>query len=429
MADMNVPGWTGLGNYLKKLVDWGDGTWAERIASALYVSGSPVSASNPIPMLDAYTTPTAVTWNTGTAAGTAATTNTAGYDTVIVTLVSNAAFASGVVVFEVFDGSAWINIKAPTITDYTTTGATIAPTANTNKGYQVPVAGFPQFRVRLANVLTAGTLTVTLITSSAPDTSIVTVGLDPGTLQPVNPDGVTDGATFSGSASSAAVILTQNMQGFSGGTFRLSGTFSATVVLEGSDDNGTTWDAFYFVLDAGGGSVTGSATGPGAFRFFGNYQQIRLRVSAYTSGTVSAVLTLKRVSAPLQIALGAGYQNIGSMYLQSSSLSGLVTARITTGASGVIKATGGRLYTLGGLINAQASARYLQIYSKATAGVPGTDTPAFTIPLTASQVLPPMLLSDVGVQFANGISWAITTDWAGATIAASGDIVGSFGYA
>ena len=129
-------------------------------------------------VIDAYTAPAASAWTVATALNSTSAVSTAGYDTVIVTLVGNASLAGGTVAFEVFDGAAWIAVKAGSVSDYTT-ASSASLTANMNRGYQVPVAGFPQFRVRLTALISAGSLTVTTIASSAPDTSIVTVGLDP----------------------------------------------------------------------------------------------------------------------------------------------------------------------------------------------------------------------------------------------------------
>ena len=156
----------------------------------LDIGGATVSANNPLPVLDAYLAPSATSWTTGTAANTAATFTTNGYDTVIVTLAASATFAGGVVVFEVYDGINWMPIKAANIANYTTTGSTITPIANTTNGYQLPLAGFPQFRVRLSSALTAGTLGVTAIISSAPDVSVVTVGLDPSQPLPAGSNAI-----------------------------------------------------------------------------------------------------------------------------------------------------------------------------------------------------------------------------------------------
>ena len=100
---------------------------------------------------------------------------------------------------------------------------------------------------------------------------------------------------------------------------------------------------------------------------------------------------------------------------------------ITTGASGVVTAATFRNLYAYDVYNTQASVRFLQIYNKATAGVPGTDTPVMTIPVPAT-ARAALALDVAWYSFANGISWAVTTDAAGATIGASGDVVGVFAF-
>lgn len=158
--------------------------------SNIQVSGAAVTTTNPVPIIDAYLAPVATAWTSATAANTAVSYNTQGMDTVIVTLVANASTTSGSVIFEVYDGVTWLPVKAPTIIDYTTVG-TVAFTGAYSKGFQVPVAGFPSFRVRLATVLPASaTLAVTVIISSAPDVSLVTVGLDPAQPLPTGTNNI-----------------------------------------------------------------------------------------------------------------------------------------------------------------------------------------------------------------------------------------------
>ncbi|KUR80899.1 hypothetical protein [Novosphingobium sp. FSW06-99] len=276
---------------------------------------------NPLAILDGFQAAVTAAWTTATTVNTALAVNTAGYDTIVVTLNAGATFAGGAAVCEVYDGVNWLPIKGSVVLNYTTTGNTITPTANTIVGYQFGVAGFPQFRVRLGTVLSAGTLGVTIIASSAPDTSLVTVGLDPSQPLP-------------------------------------SGTNSVGTVG----------------LNAGGNLI--GATVPSA------------------------------VSSSIGTALSA--------------------LRIPSGASGVVKASSARFYGYD-LINTQTTPRYLQLYNKTTAGVPGTDTPAITIPLTASGSK--NTFSDIGVAESLGLSWAITTDAPGATIGASGDVLGTVYYA
>ncbi len=162
------------------------------------VGGAAVSSSNPVAVFDGYQSPVAVNWTNSTTVNTAQTVATSGMDTVIVTLVANANVTGGAVTFEVYDGATWLPVKAPTIIDYTTVGSVII-SASFSKGFQVPVAGFPQFRIRLSTALagTGASLTVTAIVSSAPDVSLVTVGLDPAQPLPVGSN-VIGGVTQSG---------------------------------------------------------------------------------------------------------------------------------------------------------------------------------------------------------------------------------------
>ena len=149
-------------------------------------------------VVDAYASPVVASWSSSTTTYSSSTAsgqwtagnnvglfavNTAGMDTVIVTLVTGGSHSGGVVIFEVFDGAAWIPVKSASVTDYTTTSVSTLG-ANFNVGYQVPVAGFPQFRCRLSSAPSSGTLTLTIVVSSAPDTSVCTVGIDPSTTLP-----------------------------------------------------------------------------------------------------------------------------------------------------------------------------------------------------------------------------------------------------
>ena len=174
------------------------------IEACLRVNGQQVSSTNPVPMVDAFQAPTTSTaWGTGSAYGAAGvtwpvnplTSPTNGYDTVIVTVTTSGAsatFTGGSVIFEVYDGINWINVKSARTDSYLTDGTynlAGVPT-QTTKAWQIPVAGFPYYRTRLATQI-AGTNTPTIqithIISSAPDTSIVTAGLDPTNTNQMTP--------------------------------------------------------------------------------------------------------------------------------------------------------------------------------------------------------------------------------------------------
>ncbi len=146
----------------------------------IYVGGSIASAANAVPIYDAYQAAIAANWTSATTANTALTANTAGYDTVIFTIApSGGAVTAGAIIFEAFDGTNWVTIKAPR-TDSYYTDTTFALAGAGTHSWQLPVAGYPQARARLSTAI-AGTGTVGLvcIVSSAPDVSLVTVGLDP----------------------------------------------------------------------------------------------------------------------------------------------------------------------------------------------------------------------------------------------------------
>jgi len=146
----------------------------------LDLGGSAIAAGNPLPIYDAFQAPTTTSWANTTALNTAVTVTTAGYDTVIFTVVPTSALTAGAVTFEAYDGFNWVTIKAPR-TDSYLTDATFTLSGNPGQhSWQVPVAGYPQARVRLSTAMTGtGSTTIVSIVSSAPDTSLVTVGLDP----------------------------------------------------------------------------------------------------------------------------------------------------------------------------------------------------------------------------------------------------------
>jgi len=117
----------------------------------------------------------------------------------------------------------------------------------------------------------------------------------------------------------------------------------------------------------------------------------------------------------------------GTIQLDPSTTLPIVSkpARITIGSSGVIKAGPAALLSFV-LVNTQAAVRYFQVYNKITAGIPGTDTPLATIPLAANGISQLSLLS--GMYGSAGLSWAVTTDAAGATIGAANDTLGTVFY-
>ena len=208
----------------------------------------------------------------------------------------------------------------------------------------------------------------------------------------------------------------------SGVSVSFEGTFSGVAMIaeQTNDSSGVYgWTAVEAGPWTDDGSGMDRVTGTGFYPLTGyawvfpvNGVRMRFRITAITSGTVSARVGL------LNCARDFGATT--AIIKPTSVAVGCLTARVTSGTAGVVKSTVGQLYgwEIG---NTNANRRYLQLYAKSTTPVVGTDTPIMTIPVAASGDKHGS--SVVGVAFASGIGWAITTDAAGATAAASGDLV------
>jgi len=93
-----------------------------------------------------------------------------------------------------------------------------------------------------------------------------------------------------------------------------------------------------------------------------------------------------------------------------------------------IKASAGKIVT-GTLHNTSAATKYVKLYNKASAPVLASDTPVLTVPIAANGYVN-IIINDIGIFFATGISMAITggagdTD---ATAVAANDVVVNMSY-
>ena len=137
------------------------------------------STGNPLSILDGYGAPAALTWTSATTVNTANTINTPGYDGVMISVVTGPSITGGVLVFEVYDGAAWVSAQAGKMNGYG--GQTsLTLTANMSLGFQINTAGCQAFRTRISSVITgSGNVVVTHAVSSANMPDPLTVGLDP----------------------------------------------------------------------------------------------------------------------------------------------------------------------------------------------------------------------------------------------------------
>jgi len=105
-------------------------------------------------------------------------------------------------------------------------------------------------------------------------------------------------ASDSGACTTPASCLTVNVTPSSAAAvIQLTGTFSATLQFEGTTSVGGTFVAIA-ASPVGGGSAVSSATATGSWRVTASgFAQIRVRCSAFTSGTVVAAITLSTGSS------------------------------------------------------------------------------------------------------------------------------------
>jgi hypothetical protein len=210
-------------------------------------------------------------------------------------------------------------------------------------------------------------------------------------------------------------------------SLQLAGTWVGTVSFQGSNDNGT----FYPVAtsDPSGGLTTGdtSATSNRIVKIPTIFKYLRVRVTAYSSGTVEGIAFGHRdenssgliaALGPITIASGPTptYQKFISTTTTNATAVSSVPANISI------------LH----MVNKGDGVRFFKLYNKATAPTVGTDVPLITIgipPVSSSSFLLPAL---VGIDFSIGISFAITlgaadSDTQVLTVAA--DVTGLIAYA
>jgi hypothetical protein len=280
-----------------------------------------------------------------------------------------------------------------------------------------------------------------------------------GELRSTTPDRV---VTFSFTAAQAtqqtattAVSSAQiAMEGRSAVSFNLTGSWVGTVVMEGSvDGSAGNWIDIDFYDEANEkwvlGNVGVTANGSWFAEQLGAFNVIRLRCSAFTSGTITGTLLASTASMsgtpewtsgigsvlpptvglvggsdgtnlrPLKVSATGVVSVDGSAVTQPSKLvpqtsGGLSTQSSTTGATATsIKTSAGQLF--GWYIgNSNTSAVYVQLFDALTGSVTlGTTSPKLSLMIPAGGAA--NVFSDTGIAFATGISFACTTTRSGST--------------
>ena len=219
-------------------------------------------------------------------------------------------------------------------------------------------------------------------------------------------------------------------------SIQLKGTWVATITFEGSNDNTT----FYAVATTDPSSIeTGSSTATTnrLVKVPILYQYVRARVSAYTSGTISASVfghrdenssglvsssgqtslapeTTKKIG---NVGLEAGTNAIGSLSAGTAHIGDVkvlptisappiplkVISAVGVNATSVQAGASNVNFIL--IVSAAATPRFVKFYDKATAPVVGTDVPKYTFPLAVGAS--PIQAPPQGFSFTNGFAYAI----------------------
>ena len=245
-----------------------------------------------------------------------------------------------------------------------------------------------------------------------------------------------------GAITASAQSMTQDLREYSGVLVYWYGTFAGiTLAFEATYDGGTNWVAVGATPTSSGAAITSITTTtntPGAYEVFSpGADKVRIRATAYTSGTLNVRLIPIQDAKETVVAVAGGTITLSSgtnlaadVGVAVRATSGgiasvvrLLSAAATTNST-LVKGSAGRIYRIRGY-NASASVKYLKLYNKATAPTVGTDTPTETIVLKASDTFD-IDFEGLGRYYSTGIGFGITgavtdTDTTALTAA---DIVG-----
>lgn len=124
-----------------------------------------------------------------------------------------------------------------------------------------------------------------------------------------------EGATLAGSVTSATIVVSTSNNLYMGGSFQVtSAGTTCTITYEQSND-GTNWVTLPVVSAAAANAAPATtSTAAGIYTYVSSAAFVRARVSTYTSGTVSVVLSQKQQVAPSNgVSLAGGSSGIGSV--------------------------------------------------------------------------------------------------------------------
>lgn len=158
-----------------------------------------------------------------------------------------------------------------------------------------------------------------------------------------------------------------------------------------------------------------------------NSQELRVEIASGRGDQNPQKAVAVNVAGRVVLAANATAPQIGAVFLSPRGASGGCSAKvISAGATGQIAAAATTLYGYD-VFNSNAAVRFLQFYNSASITFGSQGTPIATIPIAAGGKA--QLFGDMGMGgCSTGLAYAITTDAAGTTEGASGDVVGTIWY-
>jgi len=157
-------------------------------------------------------------------------------------------------------------------------------------------------------------------------------------------DDVADAATTSGSATSAAVVVSASTAGFAGGSFQVTSIGTGNTVTFEQSNDGVNW----VNLTVTGVNTASSAQSPGPtstaagiLGYVSPAAYVRARVSTYGSGTVTVVLAQKRSVPPYAgVSLQGSSSTIGAITGTVNTTTGYTDSATALGAAATFTGTG-----------------------------------------------------------------------------------------
>jgi hypothetical protein len=190
--------------------------------------------------------------------------------------------------------------------------STMATTATAPGAWRFNIAGFTNFHVRLSPV-TSGSATIVIRVSAEPHNVFVTNASPLGQNVMANSSpvvlasdqsnvpvkaGFLEMASLTASALNADLVPSTEVSAFKWFSLHVTGTWSGTLTVQGSNDNVNFTNAFIFSV-APTGSFNANITANGIYNGPINFRYLRVHMTAYTSGTANGVLELYTLSPGL----------------------------------------------------------------------------------------------------------------------------------